>query len=145
VGGSAFEIPQLTTVGPATTVDACLAGCLSRAIQRFNIEGLTPAQSLAVAEDPTAFPGLAGSQIDGFFKAEVESAISTGEMPGSIQVTPRFKFGPDVYDTESGRWWDVTTPGQWRRHETKYTPGYGSGSPLFYNRTNLFLNPFPNP
>lgn len=145
VSGPGLEIPQLTTVGPVSTVDACLAGCLSRAIQRLNIEGLTPEQSLAVAKDPTAFARMAGSQLDGLFKAELESAISTGEIPNSIQVTPRFKFGPDVYDTESGKWWDVTTPGQWNKHVTKYTPGYGSGSPLFYNRTNLFLNPLPNP
>jgi hypothetical protein len=55
---------------------------------------------------------MAGSQLDGLFKAEPESAISTGEIPNSIQVTPRFKFGPDVDDTESGKWWDVTTPSQ---------------------------------
>jgi RHS repeat-associated protein len=145
VSGSGFEIPQLTTVGPANTVDACLAGCLSRAILTANAQGLTRPQAVAVAKSPALMPAMVGSQLDTFFKEEVRAAISTGELPTSFQVTPRFRFGPDAYDTASGRWWDVTTPRQWGSHVSRYTPGYGNGSPLFYNRTNFFVNPVPIP
>ena len=86
-----------------------LAGCLSRAILRFNAEGLTAPQLAAVAKNPNLEAALVGSQVHTFFNQE---ALAAG-LPDYIQVTGRFKFGPDVYDPTTGRWWDVTTSGQW--------------------------------
>jgi RHS repeat-associated protein len=137
--GPAIETTGLTTVGPIQTIDACLAGCLSRAILRVNAEGLTVPQLAAVAKSPNLEAAMVGGQLDKFFKEEV---LASG-LGDSIQVTPRYKFGPDVFDTNTGKWWDVTTPGQWAGHVRKYAPGYGTGSPLFYGRTNFFVNPMP--
>jgi hypothetical protein len=47
-----------------------------------------------------------------------------------LDVTPRFRFGPDVYNIETKQWWDVTTPGEWAKHLGKY-PSFGEGIPLF--------------
>ena len=94
---------------------------------------------LPVAKSPNLEAAMVGGQLDKFFKEEV---LASG-LGDSIQVTPRYKFGPDVFDTNTGKWWDVTTPGQWAGHVRKYAPGYGTGSPLFYGRTNFFVNPMP--
>ena len=38
-------------------------------------------------------------------------------------------------DMIGGRIWaDITTPGQWQRHVNKYTPGFGEGIPIMYER-----------
>jgi hypothetical protein len=138
--GPAIQTTGFTTAGPVSTVEACIAGCMSRAALRLNSGGLTAAQAAAVAKDPTAMARIVGSQYDALVKAEVESAISTGQLNG-WRVTARFKFGPDLYNPSTMTWLDVTTPGQWAGHVSKYTPTYGTGSPLFYTRSNLFVTP----
>ncbi len=70
-----------------------------------------------------------GERIDTFFK----ESVAADPLLGNLQTTPRFQFGPDVYDPAAGTWWDVTTPGQWGMHVRKYTPMFGQGSPLFYS------------
>jgi RHS repeat-associated protein len=38
-------------------------------------------------------------------------------------------------DMSGGRIWaDITTQGQWQRHVNKYTPGFGEGIPIMYER-----------
>lgn len=38
-------------------------------------------------------------------------------------------------DMIGGRIWaDITTPAQWQRHVNKYTPGFGEGIPIMYER-----------
>jgi len=69
-----------------------------------------------------------GNNIDAFFK---EGVRNNPQLFPRLSVTPRFKFGPDVYNPSSGEWWDVTTPGQWGNHITKYSP-FGRGGPLFW-------------
>jgi hypothetical protein len=97
------------------------------AIERFNLEGFTPAQQRALISRPEMAPAYRGDRIDTFIK----ESVSADPLLQHLQVTPRFKFGPDIFDAATGRWWDVTTPGQWSRHVEKYTPSFGSGTPLF--------------
>lgn len=39
---------------------------------------------------------------------------------------------PDMKGT--GIWADITTPGQWQKHVNKYSPGFGEGIPIKYER-----------
>lgn len=69
---------------------------LGNAIARLGQEGFTPNQAAALAENPNlgaAFRG--GSQIDTFFK---ESVSADDANLSHLQITPRFKFGPDIFD-----------------------------------------------
>jgi hypothetical protein len=68
---------------------------------------------------------MRGNQIDSFFK----QAVQADPHLQHLQITPRFKPGPDVFDPASNRWWDVTTPKQWASHVKKYQ-SYGRGKLL---------------
>ena len=41
---------------------------------------------------------------------------------------------PDLSWSNSGVWADLTTIGEWGKHVTKYTPDFGMGVPLLYER-----------
>jgi hypothetical protein len=100
---------------------------LGNAIARFGQEGFTPNQAAALAENPNLGAAFRGSQIDTFFKESVSADANLSHL----QITPRFKFGPDIFDPVNNVWYDVTTPAQWLSHALKYTPGFGHGVPLF--------------
>lgn len=112
--------------GFADRITNQLQNIARRAAKEFESTGFTPRQLKAIARRPGLEPAYKGSQIDTIFKR-----IVGDEMPG-LEVTPRFKRGPDVIDPETGRWWDLTTPGQWPNHVKKYGP---DGTPIYYNKT----------
>jgi hypothetical protein len=58
--------------------------------------------------------------------------VSADPALDNLMVTPRFEFGPDVFDPMAGRWWDVTTIGDWAKHVGDYSDGFGRGIPLIY-------------
>ena len=97
---------------------ACLA------LDTFEAKGLTPRQARRVAVNSRLEPAARGERLDTFFK---QSVLSDPRLQNLV-VTPRFRFGPDVIDPVTGRWYDVTTPGHWPAH-LKYGPG---GVPLLY-------------
>ena len=66
-----------------------------------------------------------GDQIDTFFK----EAVSQDPQLSHLVITPRFKFGPDVFDPYAARWWDVTTPAQWDARAQNYWI-FGEDKPL---------------
>jgi RHS repeat-associated protein len=107
---------------------ALLGGHLDGALSRLANEGLTPAQEAALADNPGLKAAFEGERLDTFFK----ESVSTDPALSHLEITGRFKFGPDVYDPATGRWWDVTTPGQWSSHVTKYSGNFGVGTPLFH-------------
>jgi hypothetical protein len=80
-------------------------------------------------------------------RARRKSPANEAAGLNSIQITPRFKFGPDLYDTTSNRWWDVMTdtPGYFAKHAKKYNPQFGTGTTSYYNRTNIFVTPSSGP
>jgi RHS repeat-associated protein len=96
------------------------------AIARFEVEGLTPRQQRLLITDPGSFARSRGTQIDTFFKEAVDAHPDLQHLI----TTPRYKFGPDVFDPATQRWWDVTTPGKWDAHLQKYWL-FGDGTPLF--------------
>jgi hypothetical protein len=69
-----------------------------------------------------------GERIDSFAK----ETIGKDENLQHLVITPRFGFGPDIYDPINKVWYDITTPGQWASHVRKYTREFGQGTPLFY-------------
>jgi hypothetical protein len=77
-------------------------------------------------------PGLwaahRGERIDTFAKETIAQDASLRHLV----ITPRFQFGPDVYDPINNVWYDITTVGQWPRHVSKYSDKFGAGTPLFY-------------
>ena len=99
----------------ASAIESQLQSHLEDAIQRFNQEGFTDAQMSRLATNPTLEAAFQGERIDTFFK----EAVSADPNLQLLQTTPRFQFGPDVYDAANSRWWDVTTPGQWGAHVAK--------------------------
>ncbi len=73
-----------------------------------------------------------GTQVDTIFKKKVEA----DEMlkGAGVKTTPRGKPGPDVFDPDNKRYWDLTTETDWNKgtHQTKYDPDYGSGTGIFW-------------
>jgi len=133
VGGGKLLIEggakMLATEAVETTVsvDARLAEHVDTAIAKFEAEGFTAKQAAALAENPGLEAAFRGDRIDTFFK----EAVQADSELQHLEITPRFKFGPDVFDPAANKWWDVTTPAQWDRHVIKYESGFGQGSPLF--------------
>ena len=87
--------------------------------ERFLAEGLTEGQERALLKSPRLRSAFVGERIDTFAK---ESAALDPRLRG-IQITGRFHPGADFKDPATGRWWDITTPGQWPGHVRKYGPG----------------------
>jgi len=117
-------------LGPETQtvfdVTAQLSQHLDSAIEMFNTEGFTANQAAALEENPGLAAAFRGTQIDTYFKQFVTDDPELQDLV----VTPRFKFGPDVFNPETQQWWDVTTPAQWSKHVDKYSL-FGDGTPLF--------------
>jgi hypothetical protein len=120
----------ITTTATVTTVEAetisseaRLAEHLESAIADAQTSGLTPRQLARVAENPSL-------RIDYFFKQSVMNDDLL--MQRGFQVTPRFKFGPDVFNPTTNTWYDVTTRLQWQKHVIKYESQFGQGSGLFH-------------
>ena len=110
----------------AFDVTARLSQHLDNALDMFNAKGFTDPQQLALADNPGLEAAFRGSQIDTYFKQYVAEDPDLADL----QLTPRFKFGPDVFDPATQQWWDVTTPAQWQQHVEKYWL-FGDGTPLF--------------
>ena len=47
---------------------------------------------------------------------------------GHLKVFVNGKSSPDVFDTRTGVWWDVTTNGEWRSHFNRYVENFGDGA-----------------
>jgi hypothetical protein len=57
-------------------------------------------------------------------------AIAADPDLEGLTIVPRGGKGPDIYDSLTKRWWDITTPEQWAAH-LKYSADYGEGFSLF--------------
>jgi hypothetical protein len=86
----------------AIDVTARLTQHLNDAIDTFNAQGFTDAQADALINNPGLEAAFRGSQIDSIFKGSVAADPDLTYL----ELTPRFKFGPDVFDPETQQWWD---------------------------------------
>jgi len=95
-----------------------------RAVVEFeSTGGITQKEMEAVRAAPiedqrTRYEMYRGSAIDRLAKKAV---FDDGELE-HVYVTVNREKGADFYDSRTGRWYDMTTIGQWRRHEVKYGP-----------------------
>jgi hypothetical protein len=101
---------------------------LDNALARLERDGLTQSQRDSLRDNPYLEAAHRGERIDTF----VKETIANDENLAHLKITPRFQFGPDIYDDINKVWYDITTLKQWAAHEKKYTPGFGQGTPLFY-------------
>ena len=62
--------------------------------------------------------------------AAKQAILSDPSLDG-LYVTRAGEFGPDIGDPITGRWWDITTPGQWAAHVAQYGDPFGTGIPLY--------------
>lgn len=115
-------------VDDALSVEGQLADHLASASSRLGSEGLTAKQTAALVDNPGLEPAFRGERLDTFFKEAVQADPNLQHL----EITPRFHFGPDVFDPVTRRWWDVTTAQQWQGHELKYNSLFGQGTPLYY-------------
>ena len=93
---------------------------------------LSRAQAAAVAAGKVGYTTMKGGVVDAATKASVLKNVLFKSV---IDVTPRFKFGPDFVGKGilEGTWWDVTTTttGIWENHVAKYVT-FGEGIPVYY-------------
>jgi RHS repeat-associated protein len=132
-GGSVLEeagaevVVEVSADVAVTDADtALLAEHLENAVARFDVEGYTARQMASLEGNPGLAAAHRGTQIDTFFK----ESVSLDSRLSHLDLTGRYKFGPDVFDPAAQRWWDVTTPAQWDAHVQKYSL-FGDGTPLF--------------
>jgi len=112
----------------APDVTALLQAHVDSAAAAANATGLSPAQAAAAASNPGLAPAFYDSNVDAMAKA----SIAADPALSSVQITPRFQFGPDFYSSSTGQWWDITTDSQWANHVDKYTQQFGNGIHLTY-------------
>ena len=63
-----------------------------------------------------------GERIDKY----VREAVRRDRRLSHLIETPRGQPGPDFLDPKTGRWYDITTEGQWAQHVRDYAPAYGN-------------------
>lgn len=101
---------------------------------------LNPQQLERVRTYGWMYPMEYGNAIDASVKSQVSNNYWVSKMikstPGVYEsgFTAAQKYGPDFYNKTFNVFWDVTTQGSWAR-KIKYTPQFGSGTGIIYNRT----------
>lgn len=118
----ADDAPPTATI---TDLDRLQAHAVEAA-RRADAKGLSRKQKDAVSQNPNLEKAYRGSNIH----AELELIDADGAL-NHLEQTPRFKRGPDVIDPATGRWYDLTTPGQWGAHVRRYA-SFGEGTPIWY-------------
>ncbi len=68
-------------------------------------KGLTDGQLRALRKKPGFAAAYKGDRIDTFAKKTIAGDGSLKHL----KTTPRFRFGPDIYDPMNRLWWDITT------------------------------------
>ncbi len=76
----------------------------------------TPGQFRALTRNPELRPMFRGNRID------VMARDFIRQDPNLNFLKSNYNRGADFVHPNSGRWWDMTTPGQWQRHVNKYGP-----------------------
>jgi len=98
---------------------------LPKAMERVQ---LTPKQLAAAAKDSRLESMFLGERLDTMLKELVSQDELLRNL--NVQITPRFKSGPDFFlGSSKSPWWDLTTKGEWVKHVHLYGPG---GTPVFY-------------
>jgi RHS repeat-associated protein len=129
LGGEAAASSIVDSLADTEQVTALLQGHVDAAVAEFNEDeiGLSDAQIAASEGNPGLEAAYRGSVID----AAAKQAILEDPALQGLYVTRTGEFGPDISDPITGRWWDMTTPGEWATHVAKYADPFGDGIPLY--------------
>jgi hypothetical protein len=100
---------------------------VEQAMERYRVEGLTPAQEAAVADNPGLERAYRGSRIDQFAK---DSIMQDPELAAVI-TAPDYIPEPDILDSLIPHWFDMTTTRQWLAHQQTYGARYGRRRGVF--------------
>ena len=111
------------------TIEARLAWYAEQAAAQADEQGLTPNQAEAVEDYPGMYKMFRGYNIDQIMKDMVQNDALLKDQ--GLQITPPGNAGPD-FSTKTGTWYDLTTPGQWQAHVTRYSGTYGIGTRIPY-------------
>lgn len=95
---------------------------VDQAIERFEVEGLTPRQ----AADTPRYATHRGSRIDQFAK---DSILQDPDLADVI-TAPDFVSEPDILDSILPDWFDITTRRSWLNHLERYQERYGAAAHL---------------
>jgi len=90
-------------------------------MERFAVEGLTPAQLAAVENSPGLGAAFRGSRIDEFAKQTVLLDPDLAE----VITAPDFIPEPDFLHSVLPHWFDATTRRDWANHLDRYAERYG--------------------
>ncbi|MGE0254355.1 MAG: RHS repeat-associated core domain-containing protein [Alphaproteobacteria bacterium] len=146
---AAIDVAGLTYDVVATAVPFLPAGA-STGLAALRA-GNTVATSVSIASDAvtvanvahrvtSAAPTLAQAGAQGTrYHSEVGRLLDAGgglsaRAHNAFSGANRAAGGPDIPWPGSGVWMDLTTSGQWARHERRYNVEFGKGIPLFYTR-----------
>jgi RHS repeat-associated protein len=100
---------------------------VSRAAREVDAAGdaaFTPKQFEALTNNPNLRPMFRGNRID------VRARRYVSEDSALSHLESNYNRGADFVNPMSGRWWDMTTPGQWQRHIVRYRDSYGGNGTL---------------
>jgi hypothetical protein len=110
-------------ISDTKAVTARLQAHVDAAVVKFASGGLVLSDRQAAA---VAGGGSVEMNRGNVLDAAVKLAILNDPDLAGLKVTLGV-YGPDIYDPLTKRWWDITTPGEWRDHVAKYTAEYGTG------------------
>ncbi len=83
-------------------------------VDALGMGALTPKQQSAVGKTPNLYPTFRGNRIDVKARGWIEND------PYLKHLESNYTNGPDFRDRTTGRWWDMTTGPQWKKHVNKY-------------------------
>jgi RHS repeat-associated protein len=104
---------------------------VDKAVRKYDVEktiGMTKAQARAAEKDRSLEPLFRGQVIDKYVKNAVKQDKKLNKV---LWVSRSGEYGPDFHNIMTDRWWDITTPGAWSRHNKYTRDGFGTGSSLF--------------
>lgn len=87
------------------------------------LAAFTLRQRVAVGNHPNLWDAFRGNRIDAAARRTILNDPILQPLFGAGRLRGSPNRGPDFRDTLTGQWWDMTTPGQWNAHLTRYGPG----------------------
>jgi hypothetical protein len=115
----------------ADRLGGTLAEYLASAVEDFDSSAIsfTRGQARALAratgtpKEARLFALFRGERVDNAVMSSLRRAVETGgdsRLPTDLYITPRGRFGPDVFDPSTNSWYDFTTVRSWPSHFQRY-------------------------
>ena len=118
MSGAWIAAPFKAVTAYANSITRELQGYVSKAAKMVDNMGdaaFTKAQLAAIQKNPKLRPMFRGNRIDVLARDYIKKS-------GITKLKSNYTRGPDFVNTETGRWWDMTTKAAWQNHVNKYGP-----------------------